>query len=227
MNILITGSRSGLGRTMKMALESDCHNVVGFDLEDGNDVRRPSKFNLRQLGVSNLDVLINNAGVNTINWLENFSEQEWNGVLDTNAKGIFLMSQLCLGMLERSKGTILNIVSNAAHMPMTCSLAYNASKAAAHIMTLQLARELTKRKGITVFGIAPNKLAGTRMSTDIEEQVMNTRGWSEEEAKKYQLNALVTGEETPPEAVADFVAYLLYSKERHKYLSGCVIPYGA
>ena len=46
-------------------------------------------------------------------------------------------------------------------MPMTCSLAYNASKGAAHIMTLQLARELTKKHGITVFGIAPNKLKGT------------------------------------------------------------------
>ena len=147
--------------------------------------------------------------------------------MDTNAKGIFKMSQACLPMLIKSKGTIVNIVSNAAHMPMTCSLAYNASKAAAHIMTLQMARELTKKHGITVFGIAPNKLSGTGMSDSIDEQVVKTRGWSKEYAQEYQLNGLLTGEETPPKLLAEFVAYLLKDKQHHKYLTGCILPYGA
>ena len=112
-------------------------------------------------------------------------------------------------------------------MPMTCSAAYNASKGAAHILTLQLARELTKKNGITVFGISPNKLQGTGMSREIEKQVLGTRGWTAEEAQRYQLAALVTGEETPPRMVAEFVGFLLSSKARHQYLSGCVLPYGA
>jgi NAD(P)-dependent dehydrogenase (short-subunit alcohol dehydrogenase family) len=171
--------------------------------------------------------LINNAGINIINWLERFHEDDWDKVMDTNAKGIYLMSKACLPALKDSKGTIVNIVSNAAHMPMTCSLAYNASKGAAHIMTRQLARELTKKDGITVFGIAPNKLEGTRMSESIDKQVVDTRGWTPFEAHKYQLAGLVTGEETPPALVAEFVTFLLSSKERHKFLSGCIIPYGA
>jgi NAD(P)-dependent dehydrogenase (short-subunit alcohol dehydrogenase family) len=130
-------------------------------------------------------------------------------------------------MLSKNEGTIVNIVSNAAHMPMTCSLAYNASKAAAHIMTLQLARELTKKHNITVFGIAPNKLSGTGMSDAIDEQVVATRGWSKEYAQEYQLNGLLTGEETPPTQLAEFMAYLLQSKQHHKYLTGCILPYGA
>ena len=151
----------------------------------------------------------------------------WDKVMDTNAKGIYLMTKMLLPTLIKNKGTVLNIVSNASHMPMTCSLAYNASKGAAHIMTLQLARELTKKHGITVFGIAPNKLSGTGMSDSIDEQVVKTRGWTKEYAQEYQLNGLLAGEETPPERLAEFVAFLLQSKEHHKYLTGCILPYGA
>jgi NAD(P)-dependent dehydrogenase (short-subunit alcohol dehydrogenase family) len=221
-NILLTGSKNGLGKAIKEELISDRHNVIDFDIEDGNDIANP-----KDLGSIEIDVLINCAGINLINWLENFTEDMWDKVMDTNAKGIFMMTKACLPSLIRNKGTVLNIVSNAAHMPMTCSLAYNASKGAAHIMTLQLARELTKKHGITVFGIAPNKLANTEMSKSIDNQVVETRGWTKEYAQEYQLNGLLTGEETPPKRLAEFIAYLLLTKEHHKYLTGCILPYGA
>ena len=137
------------------------------------------------------------------------------------------MTQAALPHLIAAKGTVVNIVSNAAHMPMRCSLAYNASKGAAHIMTLQLARELTPKYGITVFGVAPNKMHGTHMSDSIDKQVVLTRGWTKEIAQHYQLSNLLAGEETPPACVAEFIKFLLQSKEHHKYLTGCVLPYGA
>ena len=221
-NILITGSGKGLGKAMKDELEKQGHNILGYDINDGNDVTK-AKIS----GSINIDVLINNAGVNLIDWLENFTEDMWEKVMDVNAKVIYIMSRACLPSLIKNRGTILNIVSNAAHMPMTCSLAYNASKGAAHIMTLQMARELTKKHGITVFGIAPNKLSGTGMSDSIDEQVVKTRGWTKEYAQEYQLNGVLAGEETPPERLAEFVAFLLQSKEHHKYLTGCILPYGA
>lgn len=221
-NILITGSSGGLGSEIVDALQKYEHNIFEYDLRYGFDVRYP---NLKFLNA--LDVLINCAGVNYIDWLDKFDEYRWDEVLDVNAKGIYKMTQACLPMLIESKGTVVNIVSNASHMPMTCSLAYNASKGAAHIMTLQLARELTRRHNITVFGISPNKLAGTGMSNAIDGQVMETRGWTESEAKKYQLNGLLAGEETPPRLVAEFIAYLLQDKLHHKHLTGCIIPYGA
>ena len=221
-NILITGSGKGLGKAMKDELEKQGHLVIGYDINNGDDVTKAETASS-----INVDVLINNAGVNLIDWLENFTEDMWDKVMDVNAKGIYMMSRACLPSLIKNKGTILNIVSNAAHMPMTCSLAYNASKGAAHIMTLQMARELTKKHGITVFGIAPNKLSGTGMSESIDEQVVKTRGWANDYARQYQLNCLLTGEETPPQRLAEFIAYLLQSKEHHKYLTGCILPYGA
>jgi|TARA_R110000744_G_scaffold6780_6_gene23502 3-oxoacyl-[acyl-carrier protein] reductase len=220
--ILITGAAKGLGKAMKEKLISQGHKVYGFDMKDGNDIRNPELSE-----IPDIDILINNAGVNIINWLEDFEESDWDKVMDTNAKGIYMMTKACLPKLIYNKGTVVNIVSNAAHMPMTCSLAYNASKGAAHIMTLQLARELTKKHGITVFGIAPNKLSGTGMSDDIDNQVVATRGWTKEHAQQYQLNGLLAGEETPPERLAEFLAYLLQDKDHHKYLTGCILPYGA
>ena len=219
--ILITGSSHGLGNALVMALQKAGHQTLCYDKDSKRDVRTPNLGNITEL-----DVLINNAGINRINWLEDVGESEWDEVMDTNVKGIFKMTQACLPMLAATKGTILNIVSNAAHNPMRCSAAYNASKGAALILTKQLARELTPKYGITVFSVSPNKLAGTGMSKDIDEQVVKTRGWTKEQAVKYQLSGLLTGKETPPEAVADFIAFLLQDKSHHEYLSGCDIPYG-
>lgn len=225
-NILITGSASGLGLALAIKLRHEGHTVFEYDTANGYDVCSPW-FGGELAKMTHLDVLINNAGLNLIDWLENFEEDQWDAVMGVNAKGIYMMTRALLPKLIESKGTVVNIVSNAAHMPMTCSLAYNASKGAAHIMTQQLARELTKKHGITVFGVAPNKMAGTGMSDSIDNQVVATRGWTKEYAQQYQMAGLLTGEETPPHAVAEFIAYLLQDKEHHKYLTGCILPYGA
>ena len=220
--ILITGGRNGLGKAIANALLAADHEVHCYDIEDDSDVLEPNLYGLKEL-----DILINCAGVNKIAWLEDITDKDWDSVMGVNAKGIFKMSQHCLPMLKESKGTILNIVSNASHMPMTCSLVYNASKGAADIMTRQLARELTKAHDITVFGISPNKLSGTEMSKAIDESVPEIRGWSAEYAEERQKAGLLLGEETPPELVAEFIAYLLQDKQHHRFLSGTIIPYGA
>lgn len=228
MNILITGACSGLGRALVNQLYLNLghgQNVYLFDKAMDHDVRDPDGT----FGdpPDDVDVLINCAGINVCNWFDDVTEANWSETMGVNALGILKMSQWLLPVLKARGGTILNIVSNASHMPMTTSLAYNASKAAAHIMTLQMAREMTKLHGITVFGISPNKLKGTGMSRDIERQVCELRGWTPEYAEEYQRKALVTGEETDPAQLAEFIAFLLSSKERHKFLSGCVLPYGA
>jgi 3-oxoacyl-[acyl-carrier protein] reductase len=203
-------------------LVSKGHLVFGYDYKNGDDVLYPRVEHLEQL-----DCLINCAAINRINWLEDVTEAEWDSVIDVNLKGAFLMTQACLPMLKESKGVVVNIVSNASHVPLTSSAAYNASKGGLDILTKQFARELTKRYGITVFGISPNKLKGTGMSSDIERQVERVRGWTPEQAAAYQAAALLTGLETPPERVAEFLAFLLSDRERCRYLTGTILPYGA
>lgn len=222
---VVTGSGAGLGQWIARALRDIGHTVVEFDRKQGHDVRDPrGTFGEPP---ERIDGLINCAGVNITSWLEDMTDELWDEVMSVNAKGIYKMTQWALPRLAASKGTVLNIVSNASHMPMTTSLAYNASKGAAHIMTLQLAHELGPKFGITVFGISPNKLSGTEMSADIERQVVALRGWTPEFARQYQLKALPAGEETDPVQLSCYIAYLLNNKNNHKFLAKTVIPYGA
>jgi NAD(P)-dependent dehydrogenase (short-subunit alcohol dehydrogenase family) len=93
------------------------------------------------------------------------------------------------------------------------------------MLTKVMARELTS-KGVTVFSISPNRLAGTGMSKTVDTYVKNLRGFTEEEMVLSQKTYLTTGFETPPHVVADFIKYLLKKKENHFYLAGCDIQYG-
>lgn len=227
MYIVVTGASSGLGRALLGHLIRDGHTVVNWSLDTGVDVTKAPSLDVAQHQLpKKIDVLVNCAGVNGINFIPDVDDElDWDRIMDVNAKGILLTTQALLPQLNG--GTICNIVSNAAHLPMTGSIAYNASKAAAYIMTKQMQRELFKTHNITVFGVAPNKLKGTKMSELIDERVCAMRGWTKEEATKYQLAALPAGEETDPETLAEFIAFLLSNKQRHKYLAGCVLDYGA
>jgi NAD(P)-dependent dehydrogenase (short-subunit alcohol dehydrogenase family) len=231
MKILVTGGASGLGRAIVNALKeaknedgSWAHRVFSYDKVNGDDALEPEKsFLLGQ--VDDLDVLINCAGINKNEWFEEVSPFSFGKVMDNNAFSIVSMTQFLLPKLKASKGTVINIVSNAAHIPMTSSLAYNASKAAALMITKQMAHELTPKYGITIFSVSPNKLAGTGMSKEIEANVCKIRGWTPEYAAEYQKKALMHGLETPPESVAEFIAHLINSRDM-KYMSGCDIPFG-
>jgi len=223
--IIITGGSSGLGAAIVKELRAIGDNVFDWSRETGVDVTDRRQVEDAAKEFKQLDILINCAGINGLSYLPLLKEHEFDKIMNTNAKAIFLVTQALADVLRG--GTVLNIVSNAAHLPMTSSLAYNASKGAAWIMTKQLARELMKTHRITVFSVSPNKLAGTGMSKTIDQRVCELRGWTPEQARKYQLAALPAEEETDPNTLAEFIAFLLSSKQRHKYLAGCDITYGA
>ena len=223
--IVITGASSGLGKCIFGRLVKQA-SVINWDLMTGVDLKWDISVEAAAHRVREpIDILINCAGVNALDWFPNVSAQDMQNVMDVNAFAIYRTTKALLEKLRG--GTVLNIISNASHVPMTCSLAYNASKAAAHMMTLQMARELKKTHDITVFGISPNKLKNTGMSAATDARVPELRGWTPEQAAEYQRAALPSGEETDPEVLAEFIAFLLSNKERHKYLNGCILQYGA
>lgn len=220
--ILVTGSQGGLGSAICMALMASGHEVIEYDHCNGDNVKNPAPW---LADLDRLDVLINCAGVNDNRWFEEVTEMDFFHIMDVNAFSIIRMTHAVLPLLKESRGTVINIVSNAAHIPMTSSLAYNASKAAALMITKQMAHELTPKYGITVFSVSPNKLAGTKMSKTIEANVCAVRGWTPEFAAEYQKKALMHGLETPPEAVAATIDNLITGGSS-LYMSGCDIPFG-
>lgn len=236
--MVITGASSGLGSMLMLRMRRQGWRVFNLSLRPAP---RSSDQDFIPCNVSNfhdtmmaaermtdpVDVVVNCAAMNYIDYLEEASVSDWDTVMDTNAKGLFLMAKSFLPQLKMTRGTICNITSDAAWKPMTGSSAYNASKGAAHILTQQLARELTRRHGICVFGVAPGKLMGTGMSTYIDGRVQEMRGWSSQEAYDYAKAGRLWPEEIPPEHLAEFLSYILAERIRHRYFSGCIIPFGA
>lgn len=225
---VVTGSNGGLGKLICLHL-AQTHIVFHWDLPRV-DVTDPESIAdgvamIKGFGFKRIDALVNCAGVNTLAAIPDVSEELFDRHMAVNARGMVLTVQAMLPMLERG-GTVCNVVSNASHMPMRQSLAYNASKAAAAMITRQMARELGQPHQLTVFGVSPNRLAGTPMSQSVDEQVAAIRGISLDEVASLQRDAMPAGEETDPDAVAEFIGFLLSAKQRHKYLHGAILEYG-
>ncbi len=107
-----------------------------------------------------LDILVNNAGAAWGEPLEDFTSVGWDKVMNINVRSVFFLTQKLLTLL-RSAATverparIINVGSvNGLTPPAMQTYSYSASKAAVHMLTRHLARELTKDH-ITVNAVAP------------------------------------------------------------------------
>ena len=103
-----------------------------------------------------VDTLVNNAGINP--WYrkaEDTTLDEWRAVIDVNLTAAFHCCQLFgRPMLERGKGSIVNISSVAGHVGLARSAAYNAAKGGLELMTKSLAIDWAGR-GVRVNTVAP------------------------------------------------------------------------
>ena len=104
---------------------------------------------------TSLDILINNAGIFTVNNQKTLSESDWDEVMDVNVKGLWLMVKYTQRYLENTKGVIVNISSmNASRPGFGGTSHYDASKGAVSAYTRSLAKELSVY-GIRVNAVAP------------------------------------------------------------------------
>src|SRR5262245_6599521 len=101
--------------------------AVQADVSVAADVRRMTGSVVDRFG--KLDVLVNNAGVQTWKPLLEVTEEEWDLVIDTNLKGCFLCTQAAAGHMKSSRGgSIVNIGSGCNRTPFPTLVAYTASK---------------------------------------------------------------------------------------------------
>jgi NAD(P)-dependent dehydrogenase (short-subunit alcohol dehydrogenase family) len=143
-------------------------SVVGIagEVSSGEAVSSLASEAVRQLG--HVDILVNNAGVNIRGEAGDLSETDWDTVLDTNLKGVFLVSRaLGPAMCERRWGRVINLSSMLASIALPGRAPYASSKAGVVSLTRVLALEWAKC-GVTVNAICPGPFA-----TDMNRQLLN------------------------------------------------------
>ncbi|MFN2465691.1 MAG: SDR family oxidoreductase [Candidatus Dormibacteria bacterium] len=162
-------------------------------------------------------ILVNNAGAAWGAPIDEYPEDGWDKVLDTNVKGVFFTTQVFLPLLRAAatsddRASVVNIGSvDGISVPLPESFAYSSSKAAVHMLTRHLARRLVG-ENINVNAIAPG-LFPSRMTAFMYESP---------DAEAAVLERIPMHREGRPEDIAGTVIYL--SSRAAAYVTGAVIP---
>lgn len=123
------------------------------DVGDERQVQDVGESIIKEFG--SIDLLINNAGVTYFKYFTATTTQEFDEVISTNLRGLFLTTKTVLpSMLQREAGVIINILSYAGKVTYTGSSAYAAAKAGAQAM-MDVLRAETRGKGIKIVNVSP------------------------------------------------------------------------
>jgi len=126
-----------------------------------------------------LDILVNNAGIFPFVSFSEMTEDDWDKVIDTNLKSIFLCSQAAIKKMKAG-GKIVNISSIASLVGFEGLVHYCASKAGVNGMIRALALELAGKK-INVNAVAPGVIetpgAAKGMTDDVKKGTIGTIPW--------------------------------------------------
>lgn len=116
--------------------------------------------------VTDIDVLVNNAGISYVGLLHDMDLTDWNHVISTNLTSVFLCSKYAIPlMLKKKCGQIINISSVWGNVGASTEVAYSASKGGINAFTRALAKELAPS------GIQVNALACGMIDTDMNRHL--------------------------------------------------------
>lgn len=228
---LVTGASRGIGRAIALELakngasvavnfagsEAKANEVVDeikanggnafaikADVSNSDDVTRMIKEVIGQFG--QLDILVNNAGITRDNLLMRMKDAEWDDVINTNLKGVFLCTKgVTRQMMKQRSGRIINITSVVGVSGNAGQANYVAAKAGVIGLTKTTAKELASRN-ITVNAVAPGFI-----TTDMTDELT-------EEIKGEMLKQIPLAKLGEPSDIANIVTFL--ASEKSKYMTG-------
>lgn len=230
---LVTGASRGIGKSIALALgeakakvacvarneeklreTADAITAAGgtavvyaCDVTDSAAVQKLIDAVVEDWG--QLDIVVNNAGITRDTLIPRMSDEEWDDVITTNLRSVFLFTRSASQVMMRARrGRIINISSVSGLMGNPGQANYSASKAGIIGLTQTVARELASRK-VTVNAICPGFIA-TEMTDALGPVV-------QEEVKK-RVPAKRLGE---AEEIADAVLYL--ASDSGAYVTGQIL----
>lgn len=228
---LITGAASGLGRAQAIQYSKEGAKVIINDINEKelseteqlikenngtvlsvvadvskkDDVQDLVQKSLQEFGT--VDICVNNAAI-----LADFkptleiTEEEWDRIMAVNVKGVYLVTNALLPhMLEKGKGTFINVASIGGTIAGVGDAAYITSKHAVIGYTKQLAFDYAK-SGIRAVALCPGLTDTPMVRYAIDEDHPNV---------VRQISSIPSGRVGRPEDVAYFSAYLASDKAEH------------
>ena len=156
-----------------------------------------------------IDILVNNAGVSERTPFIQYTEEDFDKVMDLNVKGVFNATRIAAEcMVGRGSGVILNTSSMVSIYGQTSGFAYPASKFAVNGLTVSLARELGP-KGIRVNAVAPG-ITETDMMKAVPKEMIDPL------IQQIPLRRL-----GQPEDIAN--AFVFLASDEASYITGVVL----
>ena len=230
--VLITGAAKGIGKKIAENLAIDGYQVViNYNQSEESAQKMQSKLQEKGCEIAiykadiskqeeviklvdftikkykNIDVLINNAGIDSMELFTDITAEEWKRIMDTNLNSVFYMTQeVVKHMLKRKEGSIINISSIWGIVGASCEVAYSVSKAGIDAMTKSLAKELGP-SNIRINSIAPGII-----DTDMNKNL--TKEEKEEIVKEIPLGRIGR-----PEDICPCIRWLI----EDKYTTGQII----
>ena len=231
---LVTGANTGLGQGIALSLAQVGANIAAAGIvaadETGDKVRALGRefinidANLMSLepidriisetvsGLGGLDVLVNNAGLIRREDSVDFSEADWDAVMNVNIKSAFFMCQAAgRKMIAQGHGKIINIASMLSFQGGIRVPSYTASKSGIAGITRLLANEWAS-KNININAIAPGYMA-----TDNTQQLRDDPARSAE-----ILGRIPAGRWGEPSDVGGTAVFL--ASQAANYLNGAIVP---
>ncbi len=227
---IVTGASKGIGRGIALELAKQNYNVVVADIDQAGaaavvaeiqsqggqalavacDVSKKSQIDAlittAQEKFGGVHTLVNNAGIYPFKAFADLTEEDWEKVIHTNLRSVFLCSQAAARIMPENS-RIISVTSIASMIGFAGLTHYCASKGGINGFTRALALELAPKK-ITVNAVAPGAILtpGAASSEDVQKQTV----------AKIPLGRMGT-----PEDIAHAVAFL--ASDNANYITGQVL----